>query len=509
MRTVLAGAIIGGPTAAGFGVFVVMHAEEARLRTLAQDLIVPARVRQAEIFGVQNRLDQSGKAPCSDAELNLFRTVVISSNIIQDIARRDEGRIACSALFGRSDISIPALSTPGHSLSPRDTVWRDAILPAAPGRKFLVVGHGDFVLLIRPGQAPTLVAEDGLEVARFVGDPGARQVAWIAGPPEELPSAMLHDGAAFWHKGSYVAVACSKNQMICLAVAKHWCSMLRRNLSPFEVFGLAGALTGIAVSLAFATWLRDRASILRRLQRAISRGELALVYQPIINAQTKAVVGVEALMRWPEASGEGIGPDIFIPLAEEGGLISLLSCFAIRTVSNELGPVLRINPHFTVSINIVADDLDDERFHAALAAHITGDGISPSQIALELTERRSAQVEAANAVINKLRRAGYRIYVDDFGTGFSSLSYLSDLSVDAIKLDKSFTSTVDTETVRARLVPPILDMAKDIGVPVIVEGVETENQAAYFRAHGVSGMQGWLFGRPVEAAKLMQSIQFA
>jgi sensor c-di-GMP phosphodiesterase-like protein len=211
-------------------------------------------------------------------------------------------------------------------------------------------------------------------------------------------------------------------------------------------------------------------------------------------------------MRWPAATGAAIGPDQFIPIAEDAGMICDLTCFAIRRVSEDLGSLLRFNPTFTVSINIVADDLHNERFHAALAAFISAVGILPPQIALELTERRAAEVEAANVAINRLRQAGYKIYIDDFGTGFSSLTYLSDLAIDAIKLDKSFTGTVNTEMARARLVPPILEMAKDVGVPVIVEGVETECQAAYFRAHGVLGMQGYLFSKPVEAPQLLQGI---
>jgi sensor c-di-GMP phosphodiesterase-like protein len=105
-----------------------------------------------------------------------------------------------------------------------------------------------------------------------------------------------------------------------------------------------------------------------------------------------------------------------------------------------------------------------------------------------------------------LREKGFRIYIDDFGTGYSSLSYLKDLAVDAIKIDKSFTEMVGTDSPKIGLVSAMLNMAKSLSVAVIVEGVETEAQAAYFRKHKVAMMQGWLFGHPVDAAELIASL---
>jgi sensor c-di-GMP phosphodiesterase-like protein len=509
MRVILAGALVGGPLALGLGILPVARAEKDRVYTEARGLIVVLRMREAEVTGVLASLDRLRDAPCSPQDLTKLRTIVIGSTIIQDIVRRDNDRLACSALYGVADISIPAVATPGFALNAEQTIWRNAELPSVPGHKFIIVGHGDAFVIVRPNQLPPDVAPEYFRISRFFINRASRNLLWFAGDPVNVPVESLQDGRAFWHEGSYIAVACATDRMMCLVLQAPWSAMLRRNATPFEVFGLTGALAGSAGSLGLLMWLHRRRSILHRLQRALRNGALAMHYQPILNVETQQVVGAEALMRWPAKSGEAIGPDEFIPVAEEGGLIGDITCFAIRCVGEELGALLRVNPEFIVSVNIVADDLGDARFHAALDTHIASAGIPPSQIALELTERRSSEVEAANAVINRLRRIGYKIYIDDFGTGFSSLAYLSDLSVDAIKLDKSFTSTVNTEVVRARLVPPILEMARDIGVPVIVEGVETDYQAAYFRAYGIRCMQGWLFGRPVEAAELLRRVRCA
>jgi len=506
LRVVLAGALIGGPVALGFGVLLVAKAECRRVGNEAQVLIADVRAREAEVSGILDSLDRLQAPPCSPADLANLRTLVIGSTIVQDIMRRDHGRLACSAVYGVADIVIPALDKPGFMLNQAQTIWRYAQLPAVPDHGFIIVGHGDAFVLVRPSLVPPTLAPGFYGLSRFFINGSSRRLLWFAGEPVDVPAALLTEGNQFWHRGSYVAVACATDRMMCLVVQAPWAAMLRRNAAPFEIFTFAGGLTGSAVSLTIMAWLRQRRSLLRRLQRALGRGELVMRYQPILDAETQHVVGAEALMRWPVKTGAAIGPDEFIPLAEDGGMIGELTCFAIRRVGEDLGDLLRANPSFTVSINIVADDLNDARFHAALALHIAGAGVSPSQVALELTERRSAEVEAANAVINQLRRTGYKIYIDDFGTGFSSLTYLSDLSIDAIKLDRSFTGAVNTAVVRARLVPPILDMARDIGVRVIVEGVETDYQAAYFRNYGVVWMQGWLFGQALEAGELLRTL---
>jgi len=506
MRVIIVGAMIGGPLAMGFGLFVVESAEEDWVRRESLELISATRAREAEVNSVLDALDQSQAPPCSLPDLANLRAIVLGSAIITDIVRKNHGRFACSAVYGFTDIDIPALAKPGFMLKSDQIIWRYAELPGVPGHKFIIVGHNNAFVIVRPSPISPTHAPDYLSLSRFFVNLSSGQILWFAGKPISVPSALLTDGHNFWYDGSYNAVACATDRMMCLVLQAPFSAMFRKNAAPFEIFGLAGGLTGSAASLSLLTWLNQRRSLESRLRRAVRDGDLVMHYQPIFDVGMKQVVGAEALMRWPVSTGVAIGPDAFIPIAEESGMIGEITCYAIRRVGEELGPLLRLRPDFLVSINIAADDFGDERFHAALAQHIIGAGISPSQIALELTERRSAEVQTASAAISDLRRAGYRIYIDDFGTGFSSLTYLSDLTIDAIKLDKSFTSTVNTGASRARLVPPILEMANDIGVPVIVEGVETSLQAAYFRACGVRRMQGTLFGQPVVAAELISSV---
>jgi len=130
-------------------------------------------------------------------------------------------------------------------------------------------------------------------------------------------------------------------------------------------------------------------------------------------------------------------------------------------------------------------------------------GIQPGQIALELTERSTADMSVLREAILRLHHEGYQVHIDDFGTGFSSLAYLHELAVDAIKIDRAFTRTIGTQAVTASILPQILSLAESLGAEVIVEGVETGEQANYLIATGISmKAQGWYFGKPVAATDL-------
>jgi sensor c-di-GMP phosphodiesterase-like protein len=273
------------------------------------------------------------------------------------------------------------------------------------------------------------------------------------------------------------------------------------------IFVVSGAVAGGFASTLLAVWVRRRRTLPMRLQRAIRQEGLIMLYQPVVSVASGEVVGAEALVRWPVQPSGQIKPSEFIPIAEAVGLIGHLTCFAIRTVSKQFGDFLRFHRGFTVSINIVASDLFDKLFHDTLYAYVEEQDIPPSQIALELSERRAGQVEAADIVIKRLRRIGYKVYIADFGTGHSNLSYLSDLPIDAVKLDKSFTTAIGAGTARAGLVPPIMKMAQEIGVKVIVAGVETGEQAALFQDYGASAMQGWLFGQACPAIDIIRRVE--
>ena len=226
---------------------------------------------------------------------------------------------------------------------------------------------------------------------------------------------------------------------------------------------------------------------------------IVCAYQPVVDLATHAIVGAEALARWTDDSGEDIPPDIFIPVAEAKGFIGAITRQVIDRVIHDMGYLL-LDVDFKVSVNLSSADLGDSVFFAHLERALATSRVPARAIAFEITERATALHGAGQAGIARLRAAGHFIYLDDFGTGYSSLSYLHDLHADAIKIDRAFTRTVGTEAVTASVVPQILDMALQLGLGIVVEGIESAEQADYFRARFVGAHgQGFLFGRPVAA----------
>ena len=217
-----------------------------------------------------------------------------------------------------------------------------------------------------------------------------------------------------------------------------------------------------------------------QLRRAIQGDRLRVVYQPIVNLASGEIVGAEALARWTDEEGFVVGPDVFVKIAEERGFVGEITRLVVRHVLRDFAVTLRAHPDFRISINMAAADLGDPRFLPMLEQSLDRAGVSAASLVIEITERSTALHEVALEAIRHLRRQGHGVHIDDFGTGYSSLSYLHDLSVDAIKIDRSFTRSIGTEAATVSILPQILAMAEKLHLQVIVEGIETSQQAALF-----------------------------
>ena len=180
----------------------------------------------------------------------------------------------------------------------------------------------------------------------------------------------------------------------------------------------------------------------------------------------------------------------------------------VRHVLRDFGPTLRERPGFRVNVNIAASDLADPKFLPMLESALAEAGVHASSLGIEITESYTARQQVAKETILRLRERGHYVHIDDFGTGYSSLAYLHDLSVDAIKIDKAFTKAIGTDAVTVTILPQILTMADTLGLRVIVEGIETPQQARYFaNASQTIYAQGWLFGRPVPADAFLRMLK--
>ncbi len=240
--------------------------------------------------------------------------------------------------------------------------------------------------------------------------------------------------------------------------------------------------------------LRDRLKIEEGLRRALERDELRLVYQPIVDVETGRTVAVEGLVRWEHPSEGLLAPGRFLPVAEQHGLlISAIGDWVLRRACTEAGVW---PPGVRVSINVAARELGETRFDERVARTLEAAGVPPERIALEITE--STLMEGGDtgiAGLEALKQLGVQVYLDDFGTGYSSLTRLTRLPLTGIKLDRGFVARAANERDR-RIIEAALSIGRAAELPVVAEGVETEEQLALLRAAGCGFVQGYLLGRP-------------
>jgi sensor c-di-GMP phosphodiesterase-like protein len=361
----------------------------------------------------------------------------------------------------------------------------------------IVYARGISIVLNR---APiTSADEQPMLASGLLYDRSSGHVLQIFGHDPNLSQSEIVAQRPVLRDGIYHVPVCSHTYAVCAIAAEPRSAMLGRNRFDLEVVLIDGALFGSTVTAVLLLFFNRRKSLEGRLRRAIRQRRITCVYQPLVHLESNACLGAEALARWVTDSGESIPPEVFIRVAEEKGFVGDISRLVIDRVMEDLAPLM-CGEDFRVAINIASQDLIDPQFFTHLEQAVARAGVSPRALAFELTEHTTADQVLAKAAIGMLRNAGYAVYIDDFGTGYSSLAYLHDLQVDAIKVDRAFTRTVGTDAVTASVVPQILDIAARLGLTVIVEGIEEQHQADFFRnaQPGILG-QGWLLGRPVTA----------
>ena len=248
-----------------------------------------------------------------------------------------------------------------------------------------------------------------------------------------------------------------------------------------------------------------RLQIENALRAAVARDELTLAYQPIVGLRDGAVMGFEALLRW-EHSGLGpVSPLEFIPIAEESGLIKTLGRWVFRRACRDLAALAERHPdsRFHMSVNLSPSQVLDPDLPRHVQEVLEETGVDPGRLHVELTEGVLVEhSSAAHEALIELRATGVRLVIDDFGTGYSALSYLTRLPIDGVKIDRSFVNELDGSTPESAIVAAVVSLARELGLHVIAEGVETEDQAQRLRGLGCPLAQGFYFGRPTPAEYL-------
>jgi diguanylate cyclase (GGDEF)-like protein/PAS domain S-box-containing protein len=247
----------------------------------------------------------------------------------------------------------------------------------------------------------------------------------------------------------------------------------------------------------------ERLELTGQLGAAIERDELVLDYQPVIELGAGTITGFEALLRWEHPTRGRLAPDRFIALAESTGLIVPIGAWVIRTACAQLRRWQDDHPwarQLEVSVNISVHQLADGELPALVRAAVADAGIAARQLALEITEGLLVEDgERIQSQLRELKQIGVRLAVDDFGTGYSALSYLRSFPLDVLKIDRSFVAGIEDDVDRSRLVRDIVEMAHNLGLTVVTEGIEEAGEAALMRELRSDYGQGYWFSRPASA----------
>jgi len=269
--------------------------------------------------------------------------------------------------------------------------------------------------------------------------------------------------------------------------------------------GLGTAL--VLTLLAFGPW-RVRDNPVTELQHAIRNEELVPYYQPIVDLATARIVSAEVLVRWRKPDGTLVPPVQFIPLAESSGLIVELTRALMRRVCVEAGAVIGAQPNFRVGFNLSAQHFLDETIVDDVRAIFGASPIAVSQVLLEVTERQPLEnLTMARRVIAALQGIGASVGLDDVGTGHSGLSYMLKLGVDFIKIDKIFVDAIGTERYSTTIIETLVNLARDMHMEIIAEGVETFEQVQHLRERGIRKAQGYVFAPPLPGSSFIQLLQ--
>ena len=474
---------------------------QAELTIGAQRAVALAEARIGQARAALDAVAARGVAACGPAAVAVMRQAAFDAAPVKDIALLGpQGQTLCSA----NDLPLEA-----HQVS-------SVALPDKAGLALDIVRRANGETMVR--------------VRRKAGA-GSNQVAALVPASLLLPQATLANGSA----GPYVKLMAGDGSLIEAAGAPpagndpHFNVSAKSDRYPLaydvvvpraiipaehaDIKWLGKIATGVLVMMlvAFALLMRRRTpdnNPVAEIKRALAAGEFVPYYQPIVDICTGQLRGAEVLVRWRKPDGTLVLPGTFIPLAESSGLIRDMTRDLMRRVCAEAGEAIGRRPALKISFNFAGQLFSDQSIVREVRDVFAGGPIRFSQVVLEVTERDPIEnFTETRQTIAALQGLGVRIAIDDVGTGHSGLSYMLKLGVDIIKIDKMFVDAVGTDQNATTIVETLIDLAHNMRMDVVAEGVENFEQVVHLRERGIRQAQGYVFAPPLPGSSFLQLIE--
>ncbi len=503
-------AAMAGVLLASIPVLFVNHALDGYVDRQVREEI-GASARRA-ILRAENRIEQAiaglhkvalRTADCAEVDIEALNRAVITTTPIKEIAvLGPDGSAQCqhlhlvahSWLLSREmPVGEGALLAVVRPLDLRERALRVRLRPHNESLSVAAYIPADMFMIDHAIKPKEVHAE-----VRVMLSEGTA----IAGTDVEAPGTMSPEDT--------VVVQAQSERYPLVAVASARRTALMATHTELSVIGAigSGAIAALMLALAIVLPWRDRNNPVAEMERALARNEFVPYYQPLVDLQSGKVIGAEVLVRWRKPNGDVVPPARFIPLAETSGLIVEITRALMRAARDELGPALAKRPRAKIGFNLAGQHFANETIVGDVQAVFGKSQVSYSQLVFEVTEReRLDDLTVARRVIAALQGLGCRVAIDDVGIGHGGLSYMLKLGVDVIKIDKMFVDAISTERYTSTMIDTLVDLARNMRMGIIAEGVETFEQVTYLREHGIRTAQGYVFAPPLPGSLFLQLLE--
>jgi sensor c-di-GMP phosphodiesterase-like protein len=440
--------------------------------------------------------------PCSPEHLQAMQDAAMARPYIRAIGYWQETERLCSVGFHQG------LKPPRADRIYDNGViaWWPSVHTRVGGVELFLMRYGQHDVAIDPrllldlGPNPRRQASLWVEKLKMVSVPGDADLP----PPDAVRVGVNVDRAR-----GVVVSRFSRNALMPIDVVamEPIDSFWGRHSDSLAVGAALGLLLVVAWIVFILRFSRYQLSLATELRQALAAGRIEVEYQPVVELVSGKCVGAEALARWQRENGESVSPEVFIPLAEEVGLIQDVTRSVLNTVVADIKPMLAEFPGLSINVNLAPDDLKNAAFGEELARILADAHLAAGAIKLEITERALVNNDTSRALIRHFRQLGHQVAVDDFGTGYSSLSYLQSFELDVLKIDKSFVDAIGTEAATSHVIVHVIEMAKSLGLDTVAEGVEAAGQRDWLIERGVAYGQGFLFSAALPVGNFIDYVR--
>ncbi|MEO7431118.1 MAG: EAL domain-containing protein [Dokdonella sp.] len=448
--------------------------------------------------------DQLTFPRCSTEHLKALEEAAISRPYVRAIGYWQANKRLCGVGFLAQGVLKPA-----HA----DRIYDNGVIAWWPSAQtqvgdvqLFLMRDGDHDVAIDPRMLLDGSPMKNRQAALWVENLRLSAIPWDATlpAPDTLPIGITVD-----HEHGQVISRYSRNAILPIDIVARepLDNFLTRHAQMLAIGTSLGLLLLVAWIHLMVRISRSRLGMTAELREGIASGQISVQYQPVVDLASRCCVGMEALARWKRTGGDWVSPSIFIPLAEDAGIVQDVTRAVMQIAVRDMQEILAEFPGMSVNLNLGSGDLKSDAIGRELAATLSRAQLPAGSIKLEITERALLNTELSRSLIRNLRSMGHQVAVDDFGTGYSSLSYLQSFELDLLKIDKSFVEAIGTRAATSHVVTHVIEMARSLNLATVAEGVETTAQRDWLIEHGVLFGQGFLFSKPLWIGDLLDYLR--